>query len=120
MIVPQHIWAYIQRIENELQRRYEKTKKAEIKKALKDLKKRNIKFDIVFIDPPYKDDIAVKATELIISLNLLNHDGIIIIETDEKDRELKNLERLEVEVYDLRKYGRVNLIFLNQKENRKE
>ena len=38
MIVPQHIWAYIQKIENELQRRYEKTKKAKIKKALKDLK----------------------------------------------------------------------------------
>lgn len=38
MIVPQYIWAYIQRIEDELQRRYEKTKKAEIKKALKDLK----------------------------------------------------------------------------------
>ena len=38
MIVPQHIWAYIQRMENELQRRYEKTKKTEIKKALKDLK----------------------------------------------------------------------------------
>ena len=38
MIVPQHIWDYIQRMENELQRRYEKTKKAEIKKALKDLK----------------------------------------------------------------------------------
>ena len=38
MIVPQHIWAYIQRMEDELQRRYEKTKKAEIKKALKDLK----------------------------------------------------------------------------------
>ena len=90
------------------------------KEALKDLKKRNIKFDTVFIDPPYKDDIAVKATELIISLNLLNHDGIIIIETDEKDRELKNLEKLKVEVYDLRKYGRVSLIFLNQKENRKE
>ena len=42
-----------------------------LKDALKDLKRRNIKFDIVFIDPPYKDDIAVKATELIISLNLL-------------------------------------------------
>ena len=38
MIVPQHIWDYIQRMEDELQRRYEKTKKAEIKKALKDLK----------------------------------------------------------------------------------
>lgn len=38
MIVPQHIWDYIQRMEDELQRRYEKTKKAEIKKALKNLK----------------------------------------------------------------------------------
>lgn len=38
MIVPQHIWAYIQRMEDELQRRYEKTKNAEIKKALKDVK----------------------------------------------------------------------------------
>lgn len=38
MIVPQHIWAYIQRMENELQRRYEKTKDVKINKALKDLK----------------------------------------------------------------------------------
>ena len=40
----------------------------------------------------------------------------IIIETDEKERELKGLEELQVEVYDLRKYGRVYLIFLSRKE----
>ena len=85
-------------------------------KCLNDLKKQNIKFDIVYIDPPYKDDIAIKALENIISLDLLQKNGIIIIETDEKERELKELEDLEVEVYDLRKYGRVCLIFLNRKE----
>lgn len=38
MIVPQHIWNYIQRMEDELQRRYEKTKNERIKKALEDVK----------------------------------------------------------------------------------
>ena len=38
MIVPQHIWAYIQRLEDELQRRYEKTKDVGIQKALRDVK----------------------------------------------------------------------------------
>ena len=39
----------------------------------------------------------------------------IIIETDEKDREMQNLKKLDVQIYDCRKYGRVNLIFLNWK-----
>ena len=86
------------------------------KKALKNYSVRNIKFDIVFLDPPYKSDIAVDAVQDIIELGLLEKNGVIIIETDEKERELKELEKLQVEVYDLRKYGRVNLIFLNRKE----
>ena len=86
------------------------------KKALKNYSVRNIKFDIVFLDPPYKNDIAVDAVQDIIELGLLEKNGVIIIETDEKQRELKELEKLQVEVYDLRKYGRVNLIFLNRKE----
>lgn len=86
------------------------------KKALKNYSVRNIKFDIVFLDPPYKNDIAVDAVQDIIELGLLGKNGVIIIETDEKERELKELEKLQVEVYDLRKYGRVNLIFLNRKE----
>lgn len=30
MIIPTHIWSYIQRVENELQREYEKTREIEI------------------------------------------------------------------------------------------
>lgn len=83
------------------------------KKCLQDLQKQNISFDIIFIDPPYKDDIAVNAVENILSLKLLKEDGFIIIETDEKDREIENLKKLDIQIYDIRKYGRANLIFLN-------
>lgn len=83
------------------------------KKCLQDIADKNITFDIIFIDPPYKDDIAVDSVEMILSLNLLKEDGIIIIETDEKDREIDNLKKLDIQVYDIRKYGRANLIFLN-------
>ena len=86
------------------------------KKCLIDFAEKNIKFDIIFIDPPYKMDIAGDAVKQIISLDLLNKSGIMIIETDEKERDLKELEILQVEVYDLRKYGRAHLIFLNRKE----
>lgn len=83
------------------------------KKCLQELSNNNISFDIIFIDPPYKDDIAVDSVKMILSLNLLKRDGIIIIETDEKDREIDNLKNLDIQVYDIRKYGRANLIFLN-------
>lgn len=90
--------------------------KKDYRKCLKEISEENIKFDIIFIDPPYKENLAIDAVEQIIYLELLNQDGIIIIETDEKERELKELEELQVEVYDLRKYGRVYLIFLSRKE----
>ena len=90
--------------------------KKDYRKCLKEISEKNTKFDIIFIDPPYKENLAVDAVKQIISLELLNQDGIIIVETDEKERELKELEKLQVEVYDLRKYGRVYLIFLSRKE----
>ena len=83
------------------------------RKCLQDLAKQGVAFDIIFIDPPYKDDIAVDSVEMILSLKLLKQDGIIVIETDEKEREIENLKKLDVEIYDSRKYGRANLIFLN-------
>lgn len=85
------------------------------KEALKEFKLKNIKFDIIYIDPPYKENISAYAVKIINDSNLLKDDGIIIIETDEKQRdleELKKIENLKYEVYDSRKYGRAYLIFL--------
>ena len=86
------------------------------KKCLLKLAERKEQFNIIYIDPPYKANIAANAIKQIISLDLIAQNGIMIIETDEIERNLLELEELQVEVYDLRKYGRANLIFLNRKE----
>ena len=44
--------------------------------------------------------------------SLLNKDGIIIVETDEGNRLKTNIEKMCVNIYDERKYGRVSLLFL--------
>lgn len=80
------------------------------KKLLKNL---NEKVDIIFIDPPYKDDLAVNAIRLIVENEIINIDGIIVIETDEIERDTKELEKIDkVKIIDQRKYGRANLIFI--------
>lgn len=89
------------------------------KQVLKDCKAKNIKFDIIYIDPPYKENISAYAVKIINENDLLKEDGIIIIETDEEQRDLKELEKikdLKYKVYDSRKYGRAHLIFLQSKD----
>lgn len=88
---------------------------ADYKKCLFDVKE---KFDIIFIDPPYKLDIAVKSAEMILQNDLLSNDGIIIIETDDEIRELENIKKLSynIKIVDQRTYGRVKLIFLKKEE----
>ena len=46
----------------------------------------NIVFDIIFLDPPYKTDYIEKSITLIEKYNLLKEDGIIICESDSKDK----------------------------------
>ncbi len=88
------------------------------KECVKFLNTKNKKFDLIFLDPPYKDDIAIESLKLIVKNDLINNKGIIIIETDEVMRDLKELnyameiELRNIEIFDQRKYGRANLIFL--------
>ena len=42
--------------------------------------KNNIKFDIIFIDPPYKYNIKKELLDIILNNNLLNDNGIIVFE----------------------------------------
>lgn len=82
-------------------------------KALEQIKDQ--KFDIIFLDPPYKLNFVGKAVEKIVELDILAEDGIIVVETDEEKRDLENLEKINININDLRTYGRAKLIFLNRK-----
>ena len=68
------------------------------------------KFDIIFIDPPYKSD--KKRDSLSHCAPVLNDDGIVIFEDEnEWQGEIEGLM-----VYDKRKYGRVHLTFFKKEE----
>jgi len=84
-------------------------------KALEFIKNNNIKFDIIFLDPPYKTDYCIKAVDFILNNNLLENSGKIIIETDIEEEILEKLQNFSLEVYDVKKYGRVTLIFIRRK-----
>ena len=48
--------------------------------ALKNISKINVKADVIFIDPPYDSDLYEKSLAVIKSNNILEKDGIIILE----------------------------------------
>ena len=53
-------------------------------KALEYLKNNNIKFDLIFIDPPYKLNLINNSIKKILEYNLLNKDGIMICEYEDE------------------------------------
>lgn len=83
----------------------------------KSIERINEEADIIFIDPPYKSNIATNAIEIITNKKILRRNGIIVLETDDEKREIEQLKNnIEIEMFDFRTYGRVKLIFLKWKE----
>ena len=78
------------------------------------LNKTNEKIDIIYLDPPYQTNYAVEAVGMILEKECIQKNGIIIIETDNKDMVIKELENMDCEIQDIRKYGRAYLIFLKR------
>lgn len=73
------------------------------KMALKNFKENNIKFDIIFLDPPYGKIKIKDLLEEIINLDLLNNNGIVVCEYENEilDENYGNLNLIKD-----RKYGK--------------
>lgn len=81
----------------------------------------NVKFDIIYLDPPYKTDFIKIAIEELIKNNNLMQETIIIAETDEKEKIIKQVEEMErIEIKEERKYGRAYILFLKKKNGKEE
>ena len=76
----------------------------------------NQKFDIIYIDPPYATDFIKISLEKIIEYELVNENTKIIVETDDETRILNQIEKMDVEITDKRKYGRATIIFLKYRK----
>ena len=78
------------------------------------IKKKNLdqnKYDLIFCDPPFKNDEIKKIVELISAKKLLKKDGIIVIHRNKNDQ---NIFPDYFKLIDEREYGVSKIMFLNQ------
>ena len=81
-------------------------------RALKALAKRDIQFDVIFLDPPYKKGLIDEAIERISEFNLLKENGIIVCE-------FSNHEDIKYEPFQVIKryhYGLTDTLLLEKGE----
>ncbi|MCH3964027.1 MAG: 16S rRNA (guanine(966)-N(2))-methyltransferase RsmD [Clostridium sp.] len=84
--------------------------------ALKELADKNIKFDIIFIDPPYRKDMIPKAIEIIDESSMLMEDGIIMTKIDSSEEIYNGSKSIVLDQH--RKYGKTTVCIY--KENRED
>lgn len=80
-----------------------KVVRSDFKSALTGFKNQNIKFDLVYLDPPYKSDFAIKSLCVLNDLNLVN-DGATIVVEHEFENDLQNLPSCYI-IEKSKKYG---------------
>ena len=83
--------------------------------ALKSFKNMGVKFDLVFLDPPYKSNFGEKAISMLKDLKLLQKDAIIVLEENSKNCLQNSLNGFIIEKS--RKYGIVNVSILKYIED---
>lgn len=74
---------------------------SDYKDALNHFKDNNIKFDLIFLDPPYKLNVIDSIVNFIIDNDLINDKGLIICEFDSEIK--KEYEKLTI--FKEKKYG---------------
>ena len=81
--------------------------KSDYKNALELFKNSKIKFDIIFLDPPYKLNLINDCLNGIIDYNLLNDSGIVVCEYENE-----NIDNNRFEIIKNKKYGSKKIMIL--------
>ncbi len=76
------------------------------------------RYDLLFVDPPYRQGFTDKILFLVKNSSILNPEGVIIIETDSKEEIPDDLGLLEVRI--IKEYGDTKLWFLQRREKQEE
>lgn len=91
-----------------------KITRKEYEKCLKQISKENMKFDVIFLDPPYASNYEYDVLEKIKEYNILEQGGIIVLESDKRKELDFNIPGLNLK--DERTYGRVIIRFYELEE----
>lgn len=84
--------------------------KLDYKVALSKFRDEGTKFDIIFLDPPYKSDFGNNSIRLISEYNLLADDGILIYECEKGT----TVDSADFVIYDEKVYGTIKVVFIRK------
>ena len=68
------------------------------------------KFDIIFLDPPYKKDDGELALKIIAERDILSKEGVAVLEKDREGVEISGLDKQKI-----KKYGKAHITFYKKK-----
>lgn len=74
----------------------------DVSRALTVMGKKKIKFDFIFMDPPYERNLVIPNINIISQMNLLKYDGLLIVEHESKKifpELIFNLEKVNSRIY---------------------
>lgn len=77
--------------------------------ALKKLNKKGVKFDIIFIDPPYCKEMIPEALKIIEENDMLEEDGIIVTKIDSIEEIYEGYK--EIKISKSKKYGNTTVCY---------
>lgn len=88
--------------------------KSNFQDALNSFQKRSLKFDLVYLDPPYDSDFAMKSLNILLEKNLLNSGATVVVE-HKFANDLQNLPNSYI-IEKSRKYGiaYIDILMLNE------
>lgn len=89
---------------------------SDYEKAILNLSKENIKFNYIFADPPYDLNCGSNIAKRIFENNLLDKDGMLIIETDKSEKVIDNIDT-NVLKYKEKIYGRTRISIITYGED---
>ncbi len=84
----------------------------DFKDAINTLNKSGVKFDVVFVDPPYSKGMGEEAMNLLLKKGLLDLEGIIVYEFAADDEGANNFVCNLAFNADIRKYGNTKVAFI--------
>ncbi|AOY77360.1 16S rRNA (guanine(966)-N(2))-methyltransferase RsmD [Clostridium formicaceticum] len=87
---------------------------ADVVSAIHKLANKNVQADIIFMDPPYKQGLAVVALEEIIRNKLLHPLGIVVVEHDKNEDIPGEID--SILQFRCKNYGNTSATFYKQKE----
>jgi 16S rRNA (guanine966-N2)-methyltransferase len=106
---PQNIKIIVQNLTNAGFEAKSQVIKADVLEGIKKLSRKGIKFDFVFLDPPYNRQLVTSALTALEAADIINPEGIVVVEHHRDEQPKESFGKIRL--FDQRTYGETRISF---------